>query len=196
MRRKILRAGLVASALAALALGGNVYERTHEGNGLWHQGKYQDAFSKYMEASSQAKGSSEQLLHYDMGAALYKQSRYDEANKEFEQALAASDPQLKEKAFYNSGNCNFRTGISKKDIELLKKAAGNYQKALEINPNDQDAKHNLEVVRRHMRSPKTEPTPAATAIAEKSAAGQGQKGSAEAEPARPAATAAGSTGAG
>ena len=42
MRRKILRTGLVASALAALALGGNVYERTHEGNALWHQGKYQD----------------------------------------------------------------------------------------------------------------------------------------------------------
>ena len=114
-----------------------------------------------MEASSQAKGPSEALLHYDMGDALYKQERYDEAAKEFEQAQSSTDLKLREKAYYNSGNCSFRTGIAKKDIEMLKKAAASYQKALEIDPNDQDAKHNLEVVRRHiqLQNKQQEPQP-------------------------------------
>jgi len=150
---------LVLVAGLAMALGGDVYEKTREGNQLWRQGKYQDAFAKYTEAISQAKGGSETQLHYNLGASLYKQQRYEEAIKEFEPALASPDMKLKEKSYYNLGNCHFRMGIAQKNLELLKKAAENFQKALEIDPNDQDAKHNLEVVRRQIKLQSQQPPP-------------------------------------
>jgi tetratricopeptide (TPR) repeat protein len=150
---------LAALAPLGLALGGAVYEKTRAGNRLFQQGKYQDAYAQYTEALSQTPGPSESLLHYNLGAALYKQQKYDEAIKEFDTALAGPDSRLKEKTYYNTGNCYFRTGLAAKDLELLKKAAGSYQKALELDPNDQDAKHNLEVVRRHIKLQSEQPPP-------------------------------------
>ncbi len=143
--------GLILIAALSMALGGGVYEKTSEGNQLWLKGKYQEAFAKYTEAISQAKGPAETRLHYNLADSLYKQQQYQEAIKEFEPALASPDQKLKEKTYYNLGNCYFRMGIAQKSLDLLKKAAENYQKALEIDPNDQDAKHNLEVVRRHIK---------------------------------------------
>jgi len=159
MSKNFWRLLLTLVMLSGLALGGSVYQKTREGNRLWLKGKYQDAFTNYVEASAQAKGPAEPILHFDAGDALYKQERYEEALKEFEQAQAGDNKQLKEKAFYNSGNCYFRTGIAQKSIDLLKKAAESYQKALELDPNDQEAKHNLEVVRRHIQLENQKPPP-------------------------------------
>ncbi len=151
MRKRVLRILTALAMLFCLALGGDVYEKTKQANQFWHQGKYKQALAKYMEASTLAKENEQALLHFNMGCAYYKQSEYQKAIFEFEKALTSDKDELREKAFYNLGNCYFRLGIQNKNIELLKKSALNYRRALEINPDDQDAKYNLEVVRRHIQ---------------------------------------------
>jgi len=167
MRNGILRLGLGLIGISLLALAWEVYEKTREGNQHWQEGKYQEALAKYIEAGIKAKPKEQALLHYNTGTTFYKQGRYKEATQELEQALSVSDLKLKEKVYYNLGNCYFRLGKEEKNLELLKKSAESYQKALEIDPNDKEAKHNLEVVRRHIRLQQEPPPPTAPSCQKK-----------------------------
>ncbi|MCM8782621.1 MAG: hypothetical protein NC828_06205, partial [Candidatus Omnitrophica bacterium] len=64
----------------------------------------------------------------------YEQANYDEAIKQYNSILEIGWESGN--LYYNLGNGYFRLGMEEKDIEILKKSAENYQKALEIDPND------------------------------------------------------------
>ena len=84
------------------------------------------------------------LGHYNVAEALYKNKKYEEAIKSYEKSLNSQDIALREKAFYNLGNSYYQ-------INKYQEAIQNYIKALELDPNDQDAKHNLELVRAKLK---------------------------------------------
>ena len=77
-------------------------------------------------------------LDYNVGNVLHMGGRFPEAITEYAQALDGSDQKLAEMTHYNSGNTYYRMG----DLE---KAVSSYVKALLENPQDVDAKHNLEM---------------------------------------------------
>ena len=79
-------------------------------------------------------------LHYDLANSLYKQKKYKEALKEYEQ-INSKDSSLMFKKYYNEGNAY---AYMKKYDEAIKA----YEKALKINPKDEDAKHNLELIKK------------------------------------------------
>ncbi len=124
-----------------------------QGTDLFNQGKYDLARAGYMRAKdmSDEKSAESYRLHFDIGDTFYKEGNYDDAEKEYSQALAADDPEVREKAYYNLGNVCFKKGMKDQKIETMEKAVENYHKALEINPDDEDAKFNIEVVRRNIK---------------------------------------------
>ena len=68
--------------------------------------------------------------------ALYKMKKYKNALKLYNQI---DDKNLKEKIEYNKGNCYAKMG-------KIDKAIKSYKNALQLNPNDKDAKYNLELL--------------------------------------------------
>ena len=119
------------------------------GNRSYHEGRYDAARSSYQRAADQAPGGEAALrLHFNAGAAYYKEGDYESAEAEFKQALSANDPRLREQVHYNLGNVYFQQALQNQDLELLKRAVAEYQAALELNPDNKNAKFNIEVARR------------------------------------------------
>jgi len=77
-------------------------------------------------------------LQFNRGAALYRQGRYDEAAGDFALAGKTGDQELARDAMYNLGNTHFKASDLKSAIEA-------YKEALRLDPNDAEAKHNLEL---------------------------------------------------
>lgn len=77
---------------------------------------------------------------YDKANALYKQNKYKEALEEYK-SIKSFDGDKEFNRLYNMGNSNAKLN---KDDEAIK----NYEKALEINKDDKDAKFNLELLKK------------------------------------------------
>ena len=106
-----------------------------EGNKYFDKQKYADAEASFKKALEKKSNFPEAM--FNLGDALYKQGRYDEAAKQFELAAKLlADTGLKARCFHNMGNCS----MEKKEYEDAVKA---YKQALKFNPKDQDTKYNL-----------------------------------------------------
>jgi len=126
-------------------LWGAGYEKVRAANRLLATGKPEDvaeAVNKYRDAMADAP--EEEVLHYNLGTALYKQGKYDKAIEELQKAAGTDEAALAARVHYNLGNCHFRQG--KLDEAILA-----YKKALQFDPNDEDAKFNLELARKRLK---------------------------------------------
>ena len=75
--------------------------------------------------------------NFNLGDALFKQKRYDDALKSFESAMPFAKNNLdKAKIHYNMGNSLLK---SKK----IKESINEYKKSLKLNPDDPETKYNL-----------------------------------------------------
>lgn len=160
---KIIRTyRLISFVLLALILpilmgaGGSIYSRVKKGNESFEQKKYDEALQFYKNAQVDAPESPE--LHYNIGSTLYKVRKYDDAVNEFSKVTSPDDPLLEEKSHYNTGVVQYRSGIQEynqknyqKAVEWLGKCIESNIAALKINPEDEDAKFNLEQARRKLK---------------------------------------------
>ena len=81
----------------------------------------------------------------NVGAARYRLGDFAGATEAYQQAAsAATDPELKERALYDLGNSMFRQGQLEESVKA-------YEAALAIDPEDEDARYNLEFVREEIR---------------------------------------------
>ncbi len=80
----------------------------------------------------------------NLGSAHYQMKNFAEADRAFSRAALASDQTLRQEALYNLGNSAYRQGRLEEAVEL-------YKVALELDPEDEDAKYNLEFVRDEIR---------------------------------------------
>jgi len=112
------------------------------GNKLFTEEKYDEALNKYIDAQVHAPESP--LLKFNIGDAQYKKNKYEEAIKEFEASLSSEDVLKQAQSYYNMGNSLYR-------LNKLPEAIAAYKKSLELNPNDEDAKYNLEFVRKKLK---------------------------------------------
>jgi len=126
---------ITVSMLGAAFSGASVRSKINDGNNQYRQGAYDKALDKYGEA--QMADPYNPVVPYNMGDADYKLEKYDEAASELNKAAASKNKGIAARAYYNLGNAAFRQ--NKTDD-----AVGYYKKALTLDPNDQDAKYNLE----------------------------------------------------
>ena len=140
MARLLLVASLVLLASDVWSQPGR--KQVLEGNELFAEEKYDQANLKYRDALLQDPDSP--LIHFNIGDVLYKKRNYEEALKSYEKATASDDILLQSQAYYNMGNTLYRMGKLVESIQM-------YKKALELNPEDEDAKYNLEYVRAKLK---------------------------------------------
>ena len=92
------------------------------------------------------KNSSE--AHFGKGASLYMKDDVKNAEIKFNESLSTAKEGLKSKAFYNLGNINYKNNN-------LSEALNFYKKALELNPDDDEARYNYEYIK-YQKKPEEE----------------------------------------
>ena len=126
---------VVALLIALPAQAQSVRSLVNGGNDLYEDQKYTDAEVNYRKALEKEK----ELVqgHFNLGNALSKEGKHDEAVKEFAIAAEkAASPETKGHAWYNIGNAMMGEQKYQEAVEA-------YIKSLQLNPLDQEAKYNL-----------------------------------------------------
>ncbi len=103
---------------------------------------YERALKYYRDAEIEKPESPQ--LSYNIGNVNYHQEKYEDALEKYYGALSVDEPEYQSATYYNMGNALYRAGKYPEAIQ-------SYQKCLDINPDDEDAKYNLEFVRKKMK---------------------------------------------
>ncbi|MDD5529769.1 MAG: tetratricopeptide repeat protein [bacterium] len=125
---------------------GSPRDLNEHGNKLYNKKDYGGALEKYK--SAQVKDPRLMVIDYNMGCARYKVDSLEYAMTLFTKIMASLESKgLKEKACYNMGNTLFKSG----NLEL---AIESYKQALRMDPDDKDAKINLEFAQKMLEQQK------------------------------------------
>jgi len=142
----------IALAIGPQALALGLLQRNHptvdRGMKAYDEGRYDEALRAFEEAKKELPNSA--ALEFNRGNALYKLGRKDEARDAYRRVSETEHSDLREKDYYNLGNAWAEMGNAKEAI-------GAYRKALTLDPRDEDARHNLEVVLRNLPPPQSKP---------------------------------------
>jgi Ca-activated chloride channel family protein len=106
-----------------------------QGNGQYSDKKFADSEVSYRKAIDKNKMSTD--AGFNLGDALYKQNKYEEAGKQFlDNTVAVTDNNKKSASLYNLGNSMLNNKKVKESIEA-------YKNSLKLNPGNKEAKYNL-----------------------------------------------------
>ena len=162
---------LIIVMMAPSALSSDAVIKGHE---LYLQERFETAIQTYENALlGKASKRDRSRLQMGLGAATFRHGNYERAAEAYGEALVGSDERIQELAHYNLGNTLFRQGESGLTIQSIsnpdslqrlssptgqrettvrqwESAIEHYESALSINPNNQEASHNLEIVKRKL----------------------------------------------
>ncbi|HVR30359.1 MAG TPA: VWA domain-containing protein [Thermoanaerobaculia bacterium] len=100
-------------------------------------GDFAQALAGFLDL--QVERPSDAAVTMNVGSAHYRLDDLESAVRSFEAAGAAGDDSLRAEAWYDLGNVAYRQGLLEQAIEL-------YHRSLDLDPSDEDAKWNLELV--------------------------------------------------
>jgi Ca-activated chloride channel homolog len=124
------------------------YQAVQQGNALYQHGKYVEAAEQYGSASQMLPDAAE--IHFNQGNAAYKQQDYGKAREHYTQALQTTDRTLEGKVKYNLGNVEYQQALQNLQqpqvaMPHLRSAMTYYRDSLDVDPQQQDARYNLEL---------------------------------------------------
>ncbi len=142
--RHIALISIALIAIFSLAACGNSAEKlNNEGNEAYAQQAYEDALASYQ--SAQIENPELMEPRYNAANTLYRAGDYAGALEELQKALALADIEgedqpleIAQASFFNAGNSSY-------NAQELDAAIDAYRRALLLNPDDLDAKYNLEL---------------------------------------------------
>ena len=143
----ILPACLMMAALLFVlsACGRTEANQNNEANVAFDQGEFEQALEEYEKVSEELPNRPEPV--YNSANALYKLEDYEQALEELQEALVYTDDDdgqdLYAKSRFNLGNVFFQA-------EEYEHAIEEYKEVLRKNPDDVEAKHNLELALRQI----------------------------------------------
>lgn len=123
-----------------------------KGNDYFAEGAFDKALENYLEVRKD--NPAEPILFYNIGTCQYMLGNYEEAIKELEPAVRFPDSSLASKAAYNVANAYFRSGEkaeTSSKIEAWRQSIAYLKKAIELNPDFEKAKKNVEIVQRCLK---------------------------------------------
>ncbi len=107
-----------------------------KGNEAYEKKEYDNAITNYQKVTE--KSPANQTAQFNLGNALYKNQKSDEAIKAYENALSNSvSKDDKSKTFYNKG-------VVLQNNKKLPECIDAYKNALKLNPDDEEARLNLQ----------------------------------------------------
>jgi Ca-activated chloride channel family protein len=154
MRQGLLIILIVSFSISPCFADAQPKKGVKKGNILYNKGEFEKALRQYEEALIDSPDSD--IVNYNLGTALYKTEDYEAALEHFEKSLVTDNQSLEQKASYNLGNAAYKYGITQKEsdlqraVSLLKKSLHHYEHALELDPEDDDAKYNYELVKKEL----------------------------------------------
>lgn len=113
----------------------------------YNAGDYKPALELFLKAQTDAPETPEAA--FDVGDAQYKSGDYEGAMKSWTAAARGAKDDLKARAVYNMGNAAYR-------LDKLEDAVKHYEEAVRLDPKDDDARKNLEFVKRKIEQKKEE----------------------------------------
>ena len=144
--RGILAAAAVL-ALCLMACGTTPAEVNNSGHDPYLSGDYAAALEAYQLAQERSSESGEPF--YNSGNVLYRTGEYEDSVQDFDESLKHAQGELRSSGFFNRGNALFQQQQYRQAVEA-------YKEVLRMNPNDQDAKHNLELALNQLPPPEEE----------------------------------------
>ena len=121
-------------------------DEVNAGNKAMEQKKYTEAMEHYKKAREHADtGLKRAILDYNMGDAQYMAGDYDSAIEYFKKTAALPDREIAKKSWFNIGN----SYVKKK---MKREAADAYARALELDPEYDKTRKNLEYLRKKDKS--------------------------------------------
>ena len=114
-----------------------------KGQSLYQKGKYDEARAYYENILQNRKN--DPSAQFDLGVTAYQQKDYETSVRNLNAVLNAEDKSLASKAHYNIGNL-FR------EQQKLEEGAAFYRKAIELDPSDENAKVNFELLKRQLQN--------------------------------------------
>jgi len=131
----------------------------NEGLDLYNNKKYKESYNSF--SGQLQRNPDSQALEFDSGAAAYKNGDYDKAIESFGRAIGSPKPTMRAKSEYNLGNALCLRGVKQESKESKLKdwnnALQHYDEALKIDPKNEDAKYNRDVVEKLIEELKKEP---------------------------------------
>jgi Ca-activated chloride channel homolog len=132
-----------------------VYAKNKKGNDYYKKEKFDDALKQYDDALLVAP--SDTLLKMNRGSTLYRLGRFQEADSAYAGTLSMKNRRKLADAHYNLGNIQFKEGDmlmqggGQGADEKFKSALQNYIAALDLRPDDKNAKWNIELTQRRIK---------------------------------------------
>ncbi len=129
--------GILFSFVGFSSFAQNANETIKKGNDAYKKNEYETATKKYSEVVQ--KNENNATAQFNLGNALYKTEKKDDAVNAFEKANATLvKPAEKSNALYNKG-------VVLQGNKKLEECIVSYKNALKLNPNNEDARHNLQL---------------------------------------------------
>ncbi len=144
MNRILIKPLVVMMCVLLFPIRWNLTIASPPDNAMKHysKGDYESALKEYDKLLSKHPDWEE--IHFGKGTALYKSNKIDDAIREFEQAISLKDDKQKSAVFYNIANSLFQKQRVQESLQF-------YKRALQLNPDDFDAKHNFELAKMMMQ---------------------------------------------
>jgi len=134
--------------IAALIVAAASTLHAESGLQLYHAGKFPEAYAAFQDALQKRPDSPE--LQFDAGASAYQAGKYNDAVDAFGKVLGSSDQALHSRAQYNLGSALFQRGSQQKaeedKVRDWENSAQHFSDVLKSEPQNADAKYNLDVV--------------------------------------------------
>ena len=118
-----------------------------KGKNAYDDQRYDDARTYYQDILLERKN--DNAAKFGLGATAYKQKDIETALSALNDAKNSEDPKLASKAYYNLGNML-------REQNKIDDGLAFYKKAIELDPNDQDAKINFELLKQIVQQQKQE----------------------------------------
>ena len=155
MKRAFLLILFLCLSISPCFAGSKAKKEVKKGNLLYNKGEFQDALKKYEEALLDDPDSD--VINFNLGDALYKTEDYKKAITHFEKSLVSDSESLEQNASYNVGNAKYKYGLAQENtdissaVDLLRQSLRHYERAIELDPKDEDAKYNYEFVKEELK---------------------------------------------
>ncbi len=117
-------------------------DKVKQGLSLMESGDFEGALAKFRDAQIDHPTATE--LHFNIGMALYKLERFEEARGAFENAIFSRNKEIEKKALFHTANCFVKEGKWEQALDYL-------NRAIQLDENYQAAKINREYVVRKMK---------------------------------------------
>lgn len=128
--------GLSVLTIGLLACGQTATQINNSGHEPYENEDYPAALDAYREAQEKTEEIGEP--YYNAGNVLYRTERYSDSLQQYDEALKFAEEGLRAAGFFNRGNVHFQSQQYGDAVEA-------YKEVLRMNPDDREAKHNLEL---------------------------------------------------